>query len=107
MTTLTDKTLTIAGTVTELDPTPTRYTYQRVAPGRGNLPGNGSFDLQRRLTVTPADPKTPAQLARRAAFASAVAQWHTLDPLEKQEWRTIGAASGITGFNAFISHAIG
>ena len=60
--------LNIRGTVYLAEPPPGhipgRFTFQRVRAGFGNLPGGTGYDMQIRRTVTPADPMTPAQMAR-------------------------------------------
>lgn len=99
--------LEINGTITEDDPAnpgqTIRICYQRVAPGTGNLPGNGTYNRQRRRVVIPTDPKTPAQLARRQKLTTAVAAWRALSPQLKATWNTIGAKRALPGYNAFIS----
>ena len=42
--------------------------------------------LHLRPHVTPADPKTPAQLAARARMAQASAAWKTLSPVNRAAW---------------------
>jgi SPRY domain len=44
---------------------------------------------------------TPAET--RARYADACAEWQTFDAGDKAPWNTLGAARGVTGFNAFIS----
>lgn len=80
------------------------YVYQRVRSGLGNVEGVAGDNLQLRAHVIPYDPKTAAQLARRALMAAAVALWHTFTPDEKKAWRAAGKARSLPGFNAWVSH---
>lgn len=99
--------LLITGTLTFDPPDPLKpagkYVFQRVAPGKGNLPGHPAFDLQLRRHVIPFDPMTPAQLARRALLAAAVARWHATAPAERQQWAGIAKQRKISLFNASVS----
>lgn len=99
--------LLITGTLTEQDQTgltpPEKVVYQRVAKGHGNITMPNTFDLQRRRHVVPADPKTSAQLARRAAFAAAVASWHTATQEQREAVRPLADRRRISLFNAWIS----
>lgn len=105
--TLKANTLDIRGTITLENPpaggSPGRYVFQRVGQGFGNLPGGDGYDMQIRRHVIPADPQTPAQLARRAAFAAAVASWHAATPEERETARQLAESRGITLFNAWLS----
>ncbi len=80
-----------------------KYVFQRVAPGKGNIPSRPALDLQLRRHVVPPDPRTPAQLARRDKMRQAVLIWHGLSDAEKLEWKARGTARRISGFNAFVS----
>jgi len=93
-----EKTLTITGKIGN-------RVYQRVRAGLGNVPGDPTRSLQNRAYVIPTPCATPAQLARRARFATAVAAWHTLAPEEKAAYNTRAARSGRAGFNLYISEA--
>lgn len=100
-------TITVRGSLFLSEPgsslPPGRYTFQKVAPGLGNVPGVRHSDLQMRRTVIPADPQTPAQLARRAALAAAVAAWHAAPPEDREQYRPLAARRQISLFNAWIS----
>lgn len=97
----------ITGTITEPSPTPdappVKVVYQRVSKGLGNIPTAHPYDLQRRAHVIPADPQTPAQMAKRAAFAAAVASWHNATTEERETVRSIADKRRISLFNAWIS----
>lgn len=65
-----------------------------------------------RRHVVPRDPKTHAQIANRAVFASVVRQWQSLPPLVKDYWRFQGAVfmkqhpaseKSVSGYSLFIS----
>lgn len=75
---------------------------QRTAKGRGNAPGFADRAQQIRAHVIPADPKTPAQLARRAAFAAAMAGWSALTPAQKQTYNDRANALKISGVNLYM-----
>lgn len=93
---------TLTECTTEQPPSCERITYQRVAPGLGNLPGDGSYNYQRRRAVKPADPKTPAQLSRRALFGAAVAAWKALTDEQREVWSLAATNTGISGYNLFL-----
>lgn len=95
-------------TFTPHDPVrpPGRYVIQTVAPGLGNVASDPARATQIRAHVIPADPRTPAQLARRAALADAVNQWQALDPATRDYWTQVGAARRLPGYNAFLSAAL-
>lgn len=99
--------LSITGTLSFCPTNPPRpcgkYVYQRVAPGLGNVEGVPLDNLQLRAYVIPADPKTPAQLARRNLFSLAVSGWHSLTEEQRWAWRDAGARRNISSFNAYIS----
>lgn len=101
------KNLLITGSLNLTNPppgkSPGRYVYQRTAKGKGNMPLSETHDLQLRAHVIPADPKTPAQLARRAAFAAAVASWHAATAEDRESVRQTAENRGITLFNAWVS----
>lgn len=100
--------LTLRGTITECTPADppacTKVVYQKVAPGKGNLPGTGDYAYQRRRHVIPADPRTPAQVARRATFAAAVTEWQAMTDDQRRAWRAAAAGLAISGYNLYISH---
>lgn len=102
--------LFITGTLHLANPptggTPGRYTFQRVRAGFGNLPGGTGYDMQIRRTVTPADPMTPAQMARRALMAAAVARWHAMTTQDKAAFEKKAENRSITVFNAVISDTL-
>lgn len=99
--------LDIRGTVTECPPvtqaTCEKVVYQKVRAGLGNISNGGRFDRQRRRYVIPADPHTPAQLARRAKFANAIATWKTMSDEQRKAWKPQAKSRNISSFNAFIS----
>ena len=64
--------------------------------------GNHSPRMMRAYVI-PNDPKTSAQLACRAKFASAVANWTTLSTADKSYWSERGRARNLSGWNEFIS----
>lgn len=80
-----------------------RYVYQLTHPGGGNVPGDPTGRLQLRRWVIPADPRTPPQLARRVAFAAAVAAWQSMPQEAKDSWRTPGKARNLPAYHAFLS----
>jgi len=80
--------------------------FQKTAPGRGNIPGDRTRSLQNRAYVIPFDPATPAQLARRAAFAAAVAAWHALSPPERAEYDARAKRMAISGFNLYLREVL-
>lgn len=80
-----------------------KYTYQRVQRGHGNVAADPSRRLQLRLRVTGFDPMTPAQLARRAIFRAAIAEWHTLTPEQKKIWNRSNPGRKISGLNSLLS----
>lgn len=100
-------TLEIAGKINLPEAGPLRpagaYVYQRTAPGKGNIPADPAHALQLRRHVVPFDPQTPAQMARRAAFAAAVAAWQDLTPEQRETWRQPGKARNLSPFNAYLS----
>lgn len=86
------------------DTGPTRKVFQRVGRGLGNLGRtvNGR-DLQMRAHVIPADPKTAAQLHRRAVFADAVSAWRALTDAERAALNQRAKRYHLSGWNLFIS----
>jgi len=56
--------------------------------------------------VKPSNPDTPAQRMRRSAFRHAVYTWHALGEEEKRQWKKTGRKRHLSGYNAFISHAM-
>ncbi len=99
--------LDIRGTVTECPPVAPlvceKVVYQKVRAGLGNISNGGRYDRQRRAWVKPHDPMTPAQLARRAKFAAAVAAWHALTQTERDQYKSQAKNKSISAFNAYIS----
>lgn len=99
--------LDIRGTVTECPPVAPlvceKVVYQKVRAGLGNISNGGRYDRQRRAWVKPHDPMTPAQLARRAKFADAVATWHVMSEEQKKAWKSDAKNKNISTFNAYIS----
>lgn len=99
--------LFLTGKLTEPDPlNPSQsvtVVYQRVAPGLGNVDSDPTGTQQRRALVTPTDPRTPAQLARRAKMADAVAAWHAATPEQRAAYNDAARVRRITAFNAFVS----
>lgn len=100
--------LEINGTITEDDPDNpgqlARFCYQRVAPGAGNLPGNGTFNRQRRRVVIPNHPNTTAQLTQRQKLTEAVQAWQALDADQRRYWTQQGTKRSLPGYNAFIAN---
>lgn len=99
--------LDVRGTLYLQDPPdglpPGRYTFQKTAAGHGNIEGFAHADMQLRRHVVPADPKTSAQLARRTAFAAAVASWHAATQEQREAVRPLAERRQISLFNAWIS----
>lgn len=83
-----------------------KYVFQRVAPGRGNVPGRPRADLQLRRHVIPADPETPAQIARRDLFRAAVERWHARTPSDLDHWKQTAHKKRIPLFNACLSDTL-
>lgn len=105
---MTIESLDLRGTLQEPDPAnpaqSVKVVYQAVAPGLGNIANGGAFDRQRRAHVVPADPRTPAQLARRSKMADAVAAWHAASPENRRAYEEAAKVRRISVFNAFISN---
>ncbi len=80
--------------------------YQRVKPGLGNVASDPSMTLQVRRHVPTNTSNTPAQQARRARFANAVAAWHALDTATKQDYNQRANRQRVTGYNLFISERL-
>lgn len=64
-----------------------------------------------RLTVAeskpiPEDAKSLAQLSWRHMYQKAVALWHALSALEKEEWESLARRSHMTGYAYFLSQAL-
>jgi hypothetical protein len=99
--------LDIRGTVTECPPvaplTCEKVVYQAVRAGLGNISNGGRYDRQRRRWVYPADPKTPAQLARRNKFAQGVATWQMMSDEQRKAWKAQAKNHNYSTFNAFLS----
>lgn len=100
----------ITGTLTFKPNDPTlplgKYVFQRVAKGQGNLPDRPTLDLQLRRHVIPLDPMTPAQLARRALMAAAVARWRARTSADLERWAPIAKNKNIPLFNACCSDTL-
>lgn len=99
--------LTVSGTVRlDLDPLAQPsglYVYQRTHKKYGNIPTTLTHGLQIRRHVKPPDPKTPAQLARRSAFAAALLAWRALTAAEKEQWSATGKPRALPGYQCFLS----
>jgi len=70
---------------------------------RGTIAKLFSYRIRRGLQekyayVCPDDPKTEAQLARRALFAAGVATWKAFSAEEKNSWDKGGPRSSINWF---------
>ena len=83
-----------------------KYVFQRVRPGYGNLIDRPRLDLQLRRHVVPTDPKTVAQMARRALFAAAVARWRAPIGDDMERWSTTAQNRSIPVFNAALSDVL-
>lgn len=79
-----------------------RMVYQRVLPPQANAGMVGQYGLQLRRHVIPADPRSPAQVARREQFANAVAAWQQLSPAEKVVWQRAARNKQMSGYNHFL-----
>ena len=55
-----------------------------------------------RMYAVPSNPRTPAQIAHRALFSAAVADWKELSPAEKDNWNQQASGRPLTGFNLFV-----
>jgi hypothetical protein len=99
--------LTIRGTLTETGVGPggtdQKVIYQRCGAGFGNLPGNGTYNMQRRRYVIPTNTITPAVAARRQRLAAGVAAWKLTGPTERAAWTRVGAKKALPAYNAFVS----
>lgn len=80
---------------------PVRMVLQRTAPGLGNVEGARERRLQLRAHVIPADPRTPAQLAQRAAFAAAQTAFYALSPGDRDALRAPAALANLTARQYF------
>jgi len=102
--------LDIRGTLKVTIPTPIptveKWVFQKTTEASANYhTPNGSPRMIRAHRI-PFDPKTPAQLTRRALLAAAVAEWHTFSAAQKAAWKTKAKKRKITGFNAHISNRL-
>lgn len=70
----------------EGDTTTKKWVYQRVLPRWQSFPLNEARGLQLRRHVIPSDPKTAAQLARRAWFKAGCTYWNSLTEAQKDAW---------------------
>lgn len=59
-----------------------------------------------RARNVPTGQPSAAQLAQRVMYQEAVSAWHALTDIERDEWKTAGAAVGLTGFNAFMRYEL-
>ncbi len=78
--------------------------YQRTAPGKGNIPNGGRYDLQNRAYVAHNLSHTAAQITNQNKFRAAVAAWRLLTPAEQKNYRDAASQRGITAYNLFISN---
>lgn len=101
---LVTKTVWVPGP-TPADP-PIKKVIQRVQPGLGNVNGFQDRSLQLRTHVIPADPRSPAQLACRAKFAAAMAEWKNMGAAERKYWIDLGNKSAISGMNAYTRYKL-
>jgi hypothetical protein len=76
--------------------------YQRCGAGFGNLIGDGSYNLQRRRYVIPANTITPAVSARRQHLAAGVAAWQAMTTEQRADWKRDGARLNLPPYNAFL-----
>ncbi len=56
--------------------------------------------------VTPANPKTPAQVAHRNLFSQAVSSWKSLADDEKSAWNNAAKGKPLSGFNLYVQSYI-
>lgn len=80
-----------------------KWVYQRTGSGFGNLGARGARDLQIRRHVIPHNPRTPAQVDRRAWLRIAVQAWREMNQDERSEWKALGASRALPGYSTFIS----
>ncbi len=83
-----------------------KYVFQRVAPGKGNLPEFVGVNLQLRRHVIPLDPQTPAQLGRRALARAAVQRWRDTPEQGRQQWQPLAKRKSVSLFNACMSDTL-
>ncbi len=81
-----------------------RWVFQSVAPGLGNLSSCVARTAQRRRHVIPFDPQSVSQRSQRNRLASAVSAWQSLPLPARRAWRTLAEWSSITGYQLFVSH---
>jgi len=72
-------------------------TVGRIATYRNSLRG-----AEAHTKPAPSKSHSWQQLQRRLLYSHGCAAWNALSPAAKQSWRAIGAATQITGFNAFM-----
>jgi hypothetical protein len=77
--------------------------YQRVAPGCGNIRGDGSYNRQRRAHVSTPNPNTTKQQQQRALMAHAVATYRELTPEQKAAYEPAAKRAGYTRYNAYVA----
>jgi hypothetical protein len=81
-----------------------RYCYQAVDRRFANLPWpHPSGGWQRRRVVTPADPKTAAQMLIRETVYAAKVAWDLWTPQQRSTWNIAAEAHAITGYNLWLS----
>lgn len=73
------------------------------AIGRAIIFGRSTGSQIAKRWHQPAATVSAEQAARRAAYSALAVSWEALTTPQKAEWSAVGALSGITGFNAFIS----
>lgn len=84
-------------------PAPRKVVFQGASNITANYWTKTGQPRKVRAHVIPADPKTPAQMQRRAHMRAGVLLWQAMPPSEKEAWRAEGKTRQITGFNAFTS----
>lgn len=98
--------LDLHGTIEEYDDdthtTSTKWVYQTVHPGFGNVSNGGKFDRQRRLWRATPNPNTIAQLVSQHRMRIAVEDWQNLTDSERQEWRNRAVEKKMLGYSLFI-----
>lgn len=98
------------GTLTfqrEGDALVSKWVFQRVAKGLGNIPTRKKYDLQLRRHVIGLNPQTVPQQAQRNRMTVAVAAWQVLTQAEKDHYNA-RASRGyrLSGYNLFLSEHI-
>src|SRR5438093_1232926 len=57
-----------------------------------------------RQLVTPSNPQSAKQVARRAMMAFLTKNWAALAGANKASWNTLAKATNISPFNAYVAH---